>query len=66
MFEGEALGLRAMYDTRSIRVPLPYKVKYQLIFTFISMKDLTQGTLNFRSSCCHNNQDSCKVNKKPI
>ncbi|KAJ3690369.1 hypothetical protein LUZ61_019533 [Rhynchospora tenuis] len=26
MFEGEALGLRAMYDTKSIRVPLPYKV----------------------------------------
>ncbi|XP_078154381.1 protein kinase superfamily protein isoform X2 [Carex rostrata] len=25
MFEGEALGLRAMYDTKSIRVPLPYK-----------------------------------------
>lgn len=26
MFEGEALGLKAMYDTNSIRVPLPYKV----------------------------------------
>ncbi|XP_072987446.1 protein-ribulosamine 3-kinase, chloroplastic [Typha latifolia] len=26
MFEGEALGLRAMYDTKSIRVPMPYKV----------------------------------------
>ncbi|OAY72801.1 Protein-ribulosamine 3-kinase, chloroplastic [Ananas comosus] len=26
MFEGEALGLRAMYDTKSIRVPLPFKV----------------------------------------
>ncbi|KAM3316590.1 hypothetical protein ACQJBY_034616 [Aegilops geniculata] len=26
MFEGEALGLKAMYDTKSIRVPLPYKV----------------------------------------
>jgi fructosamine-3-kinase len=27
MFEGEALGLKAMYDTKSIRVPLPYKVR---------------------------------------
>lgn len=27
MFEGEALGLRAMYDTKSIRVPLPFKVE---------------------------------------
>ncbi|KAJ1693428.1 hypothetical protein LUZ63_010126 [Rhynchospora breviuscula] len=26
MFEGEALGLSAMYDTKSIRVPLPFKV----------------------------------------
>lgn len=26
MFEGEALGLKAMYDTKSICVPLPYKV----------------------------------------
>nr|CAB3502222.1 unnamed protein product [Digitaria exilis] len=26
MFEGEALGLKAMYETNSIRVPLPYKV----------------------------------------
>uniref|UniRef100_A0ACD5WRH7 Uncharacterized protein n=1 Tax=Avena sativa TaxID=4498 RepID=A0ACD5WRH7_AVESA len=26
MFEGEALGLKAMYGTKSIRVPLPYKV----------------------------------------
>uniref|UniRef100_A0ACD5VXI0 Uncharacterized protein n=1 Tax=Avena sativa TaxID=4498 RepID=A0ACD5VXI0_AVESA len=26
MFEGEALGLKAMYDTKSIRVPSPYKV----------------------------------------
>ena len=26
MFEGEALGLKAMYDTKSIRVPLPYNV----------------------------------------
>lgn len=26
MFEGEALGLGAMYDTRTIRVPRPYKV----------------------------------------
>uniref|UniRef100_A0ACD5XBE9 Uncharacterized protein n=1 Tax=Avena sativa TaxID=4498 RepID=A0ACD5XBE9_AVESA len=25
MFEGEALGLKAMYDTKSICVPLPYK-----------------------------------------
>ncbi|CAL4912228.1 unnamed protein product [Urochloa decumbens] len=27
MFEGEALGLKAMYDTKSIRVPLPYKYR---------------------------------------
>ena len=27
MFEGEALSLKAMYDTKSIRVPLPYKVR---------------------------------------
>lgn len=27
MFEGEALGLKAMYETKSIRVPLPYKVR---------------------------------------
>ncbi|KVH89136.1 Fructosamine/Ketosamine-3-kinase [Cynara cardunculus var. scolymus] len=26
MFEGEALGLRAMYETKSIRVPQPFKV----------------------------------------
>ena len=26
MFEGEALGLKAMYDTKSIRVPWLYKV----------------------------------------
>nr|GMD33181.1 protein-ribulosamine 3-kinase, chloroplastic [Ipomoea batatas] len=26
MFEGEAVGLNAMYETRSIRVPKPYKV----------------------------------------
>ncbi|OVA19802.1 Fructosamine/Ketosamine-3-kinase [Macleaya cordata] len=26
MFEGEALGLSAMYDTKSIRVPRPFKV----------------------------------------
>lgn len=26
MFEGEALGLSAMYETKSIRVPQPYKV----------------------------------------
>ncbi|KAJ3682099.1 hypothetical protein LUZ60_014672 [Juncus effusus] len=26
MFEGEALGLRAMFETKTIRVPLPYKV----------------------------------------
>lgn len=26
MFEGEALGLNAMYATKSIRVPKPYKV----------------------------------------
>ncbi|KAL2460737.1 Protein-ribulosamine 3-kinase [Abeliophyllum distichum] len=26
MFEGEALGLNAMYETRSIRVPKPFKV----------------------------------------
>lgn len=27
MFEGEALGLGAMYETRSIRVPKPFKVR---------------------------------------
>ncbi|KAF8780221.1 hypothetical protein HU200_001889 [Digitaria exilis] len=27
MFEGEALGLKAMYETNSIRVPLPYMVR---------------------------------------
>lgn len=26
MFEGEALGLGAMFKTRSIRVPKPFKV----------------------------------------
>lgn len=26
MFEGEALGLDAMYETGTIRVPKPYKV----------------------------------------
>ena len=26
MFEGEALGLNAMYETKSIRVPKPFKV----------------------------------------
>lgn len=28
MFEGEALGLGAMYETKSIRVPKPFKVRY--------------------------------------
>lgn len=27
MFEGEALGLGAMYETKSIRVPRPFKVR---------------------------------------
>ena len=27
MFEGEALGLGAMYETGSIRVPKPFKVQ---------------------------------------
>lgn len=27
MFEGEALGLGAMYETGSIRVPKPFKVR---------------------------------------
>lgn len=32
MFEGEALGLGAMYETRTIKVPRPFKVsKSQLI-----------------------------------
>jgi hypothetical protein len=30
MFEGEALGLQAMYNTKSIRVPLPYKVNINI------------------------------------
>lgn len=28
MFEGEALGLSAMYETKSIRVPQPFKVRF--------------------------------------
>jgi len=32
MFEGEALGLEAMYETRTIRVPNPHKAS--LIFLF--------------------------------
>lgn len=31
MFEGEALGLSAMYETRSIRVPRPFKVVSELV-----------------------------------
>ena len=36
MFEGEALGLNAMYETKSIRVPRPFKVwtlKYRGLVT---------------------------------
>lgn len=33
MFEGEALGLEAMYETRTIRVPKPHKAS--LIFLFL-------------------------------
>ena len=32
MFEGEALGLSAMYETNSIRVPKPFKVEIHLLF----------------------------------
>lgn len=35
MFEAEALGLGAMYDTGTIRVPKPYKVR---IFNIIFMR----------------------------
>lgn len=31
MFEGEALGLNAMYETGSIRVPKPYKVRMSVV-----------------------------------
>ena len=34
MFEGEALGLGAMYETRSIRVPKPFKV-HNINFVYI-------------------------------
>lgn len=34
MFEGEALGLGAMYETRTIRVPRPFKVG-RLYYFFI-------------------------------
>lgn len=27
MFEGEAIGLNAMYNTKSVRVPQPFKVE---------------------------------------
>lgn len=33
MFEGEALGLNAMYETGSIRVPKPYKVSMKFFFS---------------------------------
>lgn len=35
MFEGEALGLNAMYETGSIRVPKPYKVRMTIFFSYI-------------------------------
>lgn len=31
MFEGEAIGLSAMYATKSIRVPKPFKVSSSLL-----------------------------------
>lgn len=34
MFEGEALGLNAMYETQTIRVPKPYKVITTLLDTY--------------------------------
>lgn len=36
MFEAEALGLGAMYETRTIRVPQPYKVR---LFDISDVKD---------------------------
>ena len=37
MFEAEALGLGAMYETRTIRVPKPYKVR---LFNITDMKNI--------------------------
>jgi fructosamine-3-kinase len=34
MFEGEALGLGAMYETRTIRVPRPFKVRRLSLFFY--------------------------------
>ena len=41
MFEAEALGLRAMYETRSIRVPKPFKV-WAINFVYITNYCLCQ------------------------
>lgn len=37
MFEGEALGLGAMYETGTIRVPKPFKVMHFVIFVSCSV-----------------------------
>ena len=34
MFEGEALGLEAMYETKTIRVPKPHKASEKLLLLF--------------------------------
>lgn len=40
MFEGEALGLNAMYATQSIRVPKPYKVVCRFIYSTIAIFEI--------------------------
>lgn len=42
MFEGEVLGLGAMYETRTIRVPRPFKVRKSQFILILSTLFLTQ------------------------
>lgn len=46
MFEGEALGLSAMYETNSIRVPKPFKVEIHLLFFFKCQNCSSNEVLN--------------------
>lgn len=52
MFEGEALGLEAMYETRTIRVPKPHKASENFLFFSIDMYifiDLSNNRFLFKS-----------------
>lgn len=45
MFEAEALGLGAMYNTRTIRVPKPFKVHLHLSIDLLAWSKLNADLL---------------------